>query len=800
MRNSSDESPSSRGRHHHQYKSKVSDMNDDNTEEERYKQDDLRTKLNELKKSKDHHRDRATSSSDRDQHNKHRNSRQLQVHDYDSSYTKSSSSTKRDTYTSSRETTRDSNYSSYQQAKHHGHHYQQAEAKSYKESSDLVSSSSSSGRHSSEKRSSKSSVSSSNHLENVKYTDQSHHDVNKKSEKYERTKITIEAEVNEIFSEEEKSSSESDDGDSAKSSSRLKSEAKLKSTSQERKSPETEQRKTESNKMDLNSENLRAEIDLRNKLKRKIQAESNSQTEENDDNESDQLKTTAKETSRSIKDPKRNRKEHVDAKKRNSRSSASSASNNSGVGQDSNESTHSESDHSVDTDREDRDQTPDNRSDRSSQSRDNSDRDELDEKMEEYYKKTASKKSSHHKQDDHNQMDTEPKEAPLSEEKPNENIILPPPPPEILTYYCATQGSRSVEEFECLNKIEEGAYGVVFRAKDKKSNEVVALKRLKMEKEKEGFPITSIREIDTLLKAQHPNVVTVREIVVGSNMDKIYMVMDYVEHDLKSLMQYSMKKPFMMAEVKTLMIQLLRGVAHLHDNWIIHRDLKTSNLLLSHKGVLKIADFGLAREYGSPLKEYTAVVVTLWYRSPELLLATKKYSTGVDIWSVGCIFGELMLMKALFPGKNEKDQLDKIFKDLGTPNDKIWPNFKDLPLTKKLNFPEFPYNTLRSRFGNYLSDKGFELINKLLTYDPDRRISAEDALKHEFFKETPLPIDPTMFPTWPAKSEGLTKNKLPQDSEPRAPSPGKMYEKLLGNEEDGFVLQFPPISTGFTLR
>ena len=106
----------------------------------------------------------------------------------------------------------------------------------------------------------------------------------------------------------------------------------------------------------------------------------------------------------------------------------------------------------------------------------------------------------------------------------------------------------------------------------------------------------------------------------------------------------------------------MRGIAHLHDNWIIHRDLKTSNLLLSHKGVLKIADFGLAREYGSPLKEYTAVVVTLWYRSPELLLNTKKYSTAVDMWSVGCIFGEMMLMKALFPGKNEKDQLDKIFK------------------------------------------------------------------------------------------------------------------------------------------
>lgn len=192
-----------------------------------------------------------------------------------------------------------------------------------------------------------------------------------------------------------------------------------------------------------------------------------------------------------------------------------------------------------------------------------------------------------------------------------------------MTYYCAYQGCRSVEEFECLNKIEEGAYGVVFRAKDKKSNEIVALKRLKMEKEKEGFPITSIREVDILLKIKHPNVVTVREIVVGSNMDKIYMAMDYVEHDLKSLMNYGMKKPFQTSEVKTLMLQLLRGIAYLHENWIIHRDLKTSNLLLSHNGILKIADFGLAREYGSPLKEYTPIVVTLWYRCPELLLNTK---------------------------------------------------------------------------------------------------------------------------------------------------------------------------------
>lgn len=108
-------------------------------------------------------------------------------------------------------------------------------------------------------------------------------------------------------------------------------------------------------------------------------------------------------------------------------------------------------------------------------------------------------------------------------------------------------------------------------------------------------------------------------------MDKIFIVMDYVEHDLKSLMETMKikKQVFVPGEIKCLMLQLLRAVAHLHDNWILHRDLKTSNLLLSHKGILKVGDFGLAREYGSPLKAYTPIVVTLWYRAPELLLQTK---------------------------------------------------------------------------------------------------------------------------------------------------------------------------------
>ncbi|XP_019944743.2 cyclin-dependent kinase 11B isoform X1 [Paralichthys olivaceus] len=393
---------------------------------------------------------------------------------------------------------------------------------------------------------------------------------------------------------------------------------------------------------------------------------------------------------------------------------------------------------------------------------------------------------------------------------PEENYIPDSPPispvelkKELPKYLPALQGCRSVEEFQCLNRIEEGTYGVVYRAKDKKTDEIVALKRLKMEKEKEGFPITSLREINTILKAQHPNIVTVREIVVGSNMDKIYIVMNYVEHDLKSLME-TMKQPFLPGEVKTLMIQLLRGVRHLHDNWILHRDLKTSNLLLSHKGILKIGDFGLAREYGSPLKPYTPIVVTLWYRSPDLLLGAKEYSTAVDMWSVGCIFGELLTQKPLFPGKSEIDQINKIFKDLGSPSEKIWPGYSELPAVKKMTFTEYPYNNLRKRFGALLSDQGFDLMNKFLTYCPSKRIVSDEALKHEYLRETPLPIEPSMFPTWPAKSE---QQRVKRGTSPRPPEGGLGYSQLGDDDlkDTGFHLTTSnqgasAVGPGFSLK
>ncbi|XP_047509828.1 cyclin-dependent kinase 11B isoform X2 [Pieris napi] len=371
-------------------------------------------------------------------------------------------------------------------------------------------------------------------------------------------------------------------------------------------------------------------------------------------------------------------------------------------------------------------------------------------------------------------------------------------------YFPALQGCRSVEEFQCLNRIEEGTYGVVYRARDKTTEEIVALKRLKMEKEKEGFPITSLREINTLLKGQHPNIVTVREIVVGSNMDKIFIVMDYVEHDLKSLMETmrNKKQVFLPGEVKCLMTQLLRAVHHLHDNWILHRDLKTSNLLLSHKGILKVGDFGLAREYGSPLRQYTPIVVTLWYRAPELLLCCKEYSTPIDMWSVGCIFAEFITMNPLFPGKSEVDQLNRIFKDMGTPSELLWPGYKELPAVQKMTFAEHPPGGLKQRVGaDLLSESGLALLQGFLTYNPLRRVTADAALEHAYFKENPVAIDPAMFPTWPAKSEG---NRRTTHS-PKPPAGGAAYAHYARADSDealGFQLQARSLNVapGFSLK
>ncbi|KAG2284447.1 hypothetical protein Bca4012_053109 [Brassica carinata] len=322
-------------------------------------------------------------------------------------------------------------------------------------------------------------------------------------------------------------------------------------------------------------------------------------------------------------------------------------------------------------------------------------------------------------------------------------------------------GSRSVNGFQKLNKINEGTYGIVYRARDEKTKEIVALKKIKMKEDKYeeeyGFPLTSLREINILLSCNHPSIVNVKEVVVGGRNDSdVYMVMEHLEHDLKGLMERK-KQPFSTSEVKCLMLQLLEGVHYLHTNWIIHRDLKPSNLLMNNSGELKICDFGMARQYGSPIKPYTQMVITQWYRPPELLLGAKQYSTAVDMWSIGCIMAELLSQKPLFPGKTELDQLQKIFAVLGTPTESIWPGFSSLP-NAKAKFPTQSYNLLRKKFpaisfvgGQILSERGFDLLNGLLTLDPEKRLTVEEALNHSWFHEVPLPKSQDFMPTFPPR-------------------------------------------------
>ncbi|KAM4722358.1 cyclin-dependent kinase 10 [Rhinophrynus dorsalis] len=306
---------------------------------------------------------------------------------------------------------------------------------------------------------------------------------------------------------------------------------------------------------------------------------------------------------------------------------------------------------------------------------------------------------------------------------------------------------RSVKEFEKLNRIGEGTYGIVYRARDTRTNEIVALKKVRMDKEKDGIPISSLREITLLLKLRHPNIVELKEVVVGNHLESIFLVMGYCEQDLASLLE-NMQTPFSEAQVKCICFQLLTGLQYLHENFIVHRDLKVSNLLMTDKGCVKIADFGLARAYSVPSKQMTPKVVTLWYRAPELLLGSTTQTTAIDMWAVGCILAELLAHKPLLPGTSEIQQIDLIIQLLGTPSENIWPGFSKLPLVGQYTVRKQPYNNLKHKFP-WLSEAGLRLLNFLFMYDPKKRATAEDSLGSSYFKEKPLPCEPQLMPTFP---------------------------------------------------
>mmetsp|Transcript_14198 Transcript_14198/g.23626 ORF Transcript_14198/g.23626 Transcript_14198/m.23626 type:complete len:310 (+) Transcript_14198:60-989(+) len=289
-----------------------------------------------------------------------------------------------------------------------------------------------------------------------------------------------------------------------------------------------------------------------------------------------------------------------------------------------------------------------------------------------------------------------------------------------------------MEKYQKLGKAGEGTYGVVYKAQNKETGDIVALKRLRLEAEDEGIPSTAIREISLLKELDHPNIVRLHDVVHGDK--KLTLVFEYLPQDLKKYLD-TRESGLDPAVVQSFLYQLLTGVAYCHHHRVLHRDLKPQNLLISLQGELKLADFGLARAFGIPVRSYTHEVVTLWYRAPDVLLGSRKYSTPVDIWSVGCIFAEMVNGSPLFTGTSEKVQLDTIFRHLGTPNESTFPGISQLPDWRE-DFPQYPAPTLQE-FSNLvpsLEPAGVDLLFSMLTYDPALRITAEGARRHAYFQ------------------------------------------------------------------
>ncbi|XP_006145839.2 cyclin-dependent kinase 3 isoform X2 [Tupaia chinensis] len=359
--------------------------------------------------------------------------------------------------------------------------------------------------------------------------------------------------------------------------------------------------------------------------------------------------------------------------------------------------------------------------------------------------------------------------------------------------------STDMEVFQKVEKIGEGTYGVVYKAKNKETGRLVALKKIRLDLQRERqragesapsgvwshcSPFSVSRFFQDLepvptctqqgdggspeychqgdLPAQRteapqhcpvsgvgrvlgpgrpgPDSLPARLLDVVHSEKKLYLVFEFLSQDLKKYMDSTPASELPLHLVKSYLSQLLQGVTFCHSHRVIHRDLKPQNLLINDLGAIKLADFGLARAFGVPLRTYTHEVVTLWYRAPEILLGSKFYSTAVDVWSVGCIFAEMVTRKALFPGDSEIDQLFRIFRTLGTPSEAVWPGVTQLP-DYKGSFPKWTRKGLEEIVPS-LEPEGRDLLMQLLQYDPGQRISAKAALAHPYFSTAEASLAP----------------------------------------------------------
>uniref|UniRef100_A0AAQ4NRC9 cyclin-dependent kinase n=1 Tax=Gasterosteus aculeatus aculeatus TaxID=481459 RepID=A0AAQ4NRC9_GASAC len=289
-------------------------------------------------------------------------------------------------------------------------------------------------------------------------------------------------------------------------------------------------------------------------------------------------------------------------------------------------------------------------------------------------------------------------------------------------------GFGKLETYVKLGKLGEGTYATVFKGRSKLTENLVALKEIRLEHE-EGAPCTAIREVSLLKNLKHANIVTLHDIIHTDRC--LTLVFEYLDSDLKQYLD-NCGNLMSMHNVKIFMFQLLRGLSYCHKRKILHRDLKPQNLLINDKGELKLADFGLARAKSVPTKTYSNEVVTLWYRPPDVLLGSTEYSTPIDMWGMGCILYEMATGRPMFPGATVKEELHLVFRLLGTPTEDTWPGISSNEEFRSYLFPQYRPQALINHVPR-LDTEGIDLLSALLLYDTRRRITSEDALRHSYF-------------------------------------------------------------------